>query len=274
MTTLSLHHLTMIHAHPLDLIEAAAAGGFSHCGIRLVAPRPGDPLVDVMNEAGAIAAIGRRLDDTGIKLLDIEAIWLSAETRVDDLAPALEAGARLGARYVLVVGNDADPTRLRDNFGALCALAAPLGMTLTLEFITYSKVQDLAAAAALIETVGKPNARLLIDMLQYFRSGAAPMDVRRYDAALFPYVQICDGPLKAPETLDERRQEARENRLLPGKGELPIHELLTALPLGIPLSLEAPTAALRGLDTLTQGKVAGAALRDFLSAKQIVRGVS
>jgi hypothetical protein len=103
-------------------------------------------------------------------------------------------------------------------------------------------------------------------MLQFFRSGASPSDVQDYEGALFPYAQICDGPLKAPETLDARRNEARENRLLPGRGELPLHELLAALPPGIPLSLEAPTAALRGLDIRTQGIIAGEALRTFLSS--------
>lgn len=262
---LSLHHLTMIQAHPLELIDAAAAGGFSHCGIRLVAPRPGDPLVDVLNEPGAIGAIERKLSDTGIALLDIEAIWLSGDTDVVSLLPALEAGARLGARYVVVVGNDEEPARLRENFGALCALAAPLEVTLMLEFITYSAVRTLDAASSLITSVGLPNAGLLIDMLQFFRSGASPAELKNYDGALFPYAQICDGPLKAPDTLEERRREAREDRLLPGKGELPLQDLLAALPLGIPLSLEAPSAVLRRLDYRTQGTIAGKALRNFLS---------
>ena len=123
MTTTSLHHLTMIHAQPVELIEAAAAGGFSHCGIRLVAPRPGDPLVDVLSERNGVRTIERRLVDTGIKLLDIEAVWLSADTQVSQLVPVLEAGARLGAKHVLVVGNDHVPSRLHDNFTAICSLA-------------------------------------------------------------------------------------------------------------------------------------------------------
>lgn len=265
MRTLSLHHLTAIHAHPLELIEAAAVGGFSHCGIRLIAPRPGDPLVDVLNKPGAIDAIARKLSDTGVKLLDIEAIWLGSDVHVADLLPALEAGARLGAQYVVVVGNDEDQERLQRNFAALCTLAAPCGITAMLEFITYSKVQTLDDAARLIASAGAPNAALLVDMLQFFRSGATPADLRLYDQKLFPYVQLCDGPLTAPETLDGRRREARENRLLPGKGELALHDLLAILPPGIPLSLEVPSASLRHLDPRTLGKTVGEAVRHFLS---------
>ncbi|MBS7706050.1 sugar phosphate isomerase/epimerase family protein [Chelatococcus asaccharovorans] len=268
MRVLSLHHLTMIDVHPLALIEAAAEGGFTHCGIRLVAPRPGDPLVDVLSEPGAMAAIGRKLADTGIGLLDIEAIWLGEATDVPALRPALEAGARLGAGHVLVVGNDPDEARLVDNFQALCEIGAPLGLRIMLEFITYCSVNSLQAAASCIRDVDRPNAGLLIDTLQFFRSGAVPADLASHDPSLFSYIQLCDGRRQAPASLEERRDEARRNRLLPGQGELPVRDLLRALPSGIPLSLEAPTLALRGLDPRIQGRIAGDALRSFLSEAQ------
>ena len=265
MRILSLHHLTMIDAHPLALIEAAAAGGFTHCGIRLVAPRPGDPLIDVLGEAGGILAIERKLRDTGIGLLDIEAIWLSPETDVAALQTALEAGAHLGARHVLVVGNDPEPARLCDRLGSVCALAAPIGLGVSLEFITYCTVDSLERAAALVREVRAPNIKLLIDALQFFRSGARPADLARHDPSLFAYVQLCDGPLRAPATLADRRTEAREDRLLPGQGEFSLKELLTALPPGLPISLEAPTRALRQFDFTTQGRIAGEALRSFFT---------
>jgi len=270
MTALSFHHLMMINAHPLQLIEAAACGGFSHCGIRLVAPRVGDPLVDVLSEAGAIGAIRRKLSDSGVKLLDIEAIWLSPGTDVRSLLPALEAAAELGGRFVLVVGNDENEERLRVNLAALCALAEPLGLKIMLEFITYCSVNSLGGAAATVNAVGAGNLGLLIDALQFFRSGATSRDVAPYDPSLFSYVQICDGRSEAPQTIDERRREAREDRLLPGEGQLPVKELLAALPAHIPISLEAPTARLRGLDFREQGRIAGKVLRSFLSEIEIV----
>ena len=47
MRPLSLHHLTMLQAHPLELVEAAAAGGFDYCGLRLVAPMSSDTVFDL-----------------------------------------------------------------------------------------------------------------------------------------------------------------------------------------------------------------------------------
>lgn len=223
----------------------------------------------MLGEAGSIAAIERKLRDAGIKLLDIEAIWLGPETDVAALRAALEAGKRLGARYVLVVGNDHDHVRLRDRLGSLCAMAAPLELTVVLEFITYCAIDSLERAAALIGDVHAPNAGFLIDALQFFRSDAQPADLTRHDPSLFAYVQLCDGPLRAPATLDERRIEVRENSMLPGHGELPVHALLAALPPGLPISLEAPSRALRNLEFLTQGRIAGEALRSFLAATPV-----
>lgn len=146
MPTLSLHHLTMIEAHPLQLIEAAAAGRFDHCGIRLAAPRPGDPLIDIAGDAETVRQVGRRLKDAGVTLLDIEAIWLGPDTSLDALRLPLEVGASLGAKYVLVVGNDDDRTRLADYFARLCDLAAGVGLTVMLEFITYCSIGSPPAA--------------------------------------------------------------------------------------------------------------------------------
>lgn len=265
MTRLSLHHLTMIEAHPLELIEAAAAGGFDYCGIRLVAPRPGDPLVDIAGERETVRQVGRRLTDSGVQLLDIEAIWLSPDTDIETLRLPLAVGASLGARYALAVGFDDDRARLSDNFARLCDLAATFGMTVMLEFITYCTIRSLGEARAMVEGSGRPNAGVLIDTLQFFRSGAAAADLDGLDPGLFRYMQICDAPRRAPETIEARRHEARTDRRLPGEGELPVGDLLGHLPPGIPLSLEAPTAALRGLPFTEQGKKAGAALRAFLA---------
>ncbi len=266
MPALSLHHLTMIEVHPLQLIDAAAAGGFDYCGIRLVAPRPGDPLVDIAGDAGTVRQVGRRLKEAGISLLDIEAIWLSPDTSLDTLRLPLEVGAGLGAKYVLVVGNDADRVRLGGNFSALCEMAAGFGLTVMLEFISYCSIGSLSEARAMVEGSGRANAGVLIDTLQFFRCGTQPRDLDGLAPGLFRYMQLCDAPLRGPESLEARRHEARTDRRLPGQGELPVAELLRHLPPAIPLALEAPGPALRGRPPLEQGRIAGEAVRSFLAS--------
>jgi len=255
----------MVKAHPLDLIDAAAAGGFDFCGIRLVAPRPGDPLVDVLGEPQIIREIGARLKNSGVRLLDIEAIWISPTTDVETLRHPLEVGAELGAQYVLVVGFDEERERLLERFSRICDIAKPLGLIVMIEFITYCSIKTIGEAARLVADSGRENAGVLIDTLQFFRSGASPSELDDYEPSLFRYMQLCDGRSTPPQTLDERRNEARRDRLLPGQGELPVANLLARLPSTIPLSVEAPTRDLYGLPFREQGRIAGEVTRRFLA---------
>lgn len=266
MPLLSFHHLCRIDTHPVDLIEAAAAGGFEFCGLRLVAPRPGDPLVPVVGDEAAVKAIERKLRDTGLRVLDIEAVWLAPDTDVESLRPAVETGARLGARYLLVVGFDADRARLLDNLQALSTMADSFGLRVMLEFITYTTIRNPAEALSLIRDSGT-GAGMLIDALQFFRAGSDPDELAACDRSLFPYMQICDAPLRAPSTIEERRREARTARLLPGEGELPLDRLLARLPPDVILSLEVPSSRLTALPPVEHGRVAGAALRRFLDGR-------
>ena len=68
-------------------------------------------------------------------------------------------------------------------------------------------------------------------------------------------MQLCDGPRIGPTSIDERRCEARTARLLPGEGELP---------LGISLSVDAPTLHLAALPFGEQARIVGETTRRFL----------
>jgi sugar phosphate isomerase/epimerase len=256
----------MLNAHPLELIDAAAAGGFDYCGIRLVAPMATDKIVDVVTDTGLVRQISQRLRATGVRLLDIEAIWLQPDTDVGALLPALEVGKELGAAHVLVVGYDSDKNRLLDNFSDVCQAAARLQMNVGLEFITYCSVGTLEQALTLLKDSRQPNAGLLLDALQFFRSGARCDQLETVDPALLRYMQICDGPSVGPVLLEDRRREARTARLLPGQGELPIAQLIKAMPAGVPLSVEAPTVALATLPFNEQARIAAGVTRRFLDS--------
>jgi len=71
---LSLAHLTVLDADPLTLIDAAAAGRFDAIGLRIVPPMPTDQIVPVIGNERLIGEIERRLDATGVRVLDIEAV--------------------------------------------------------------------------------------------------------------------------------------------------------------------------------------------------------
>jgi sugar phosphate isomerase/epimerase len=261
---LSLAHLTVLDAHPLELIDAAAAGGFNSVGLRIVAPMANDRIVPVIGDEALTRQIERKLADTGIDILDVEAIWLTPDSDVSSYIPTFETGARLGARHVLMVGNDPDEARVIDNFAHMCTLAAPFGLKFMLEFIPYCQTATVEAAHRVVTRAGQPNSGVLVDALHRSRSGGSPADLEILDPAWLSYCQICDARAARPTEVAELRNEARTGRLYPGQGTLPLTDLLDALPEGIPLGVEAPYAEYADRSPIERGKLCGASTHRFL----------
>jgi len=251
---LSLHHLTMLHADPFELVTAARVGGFDCCGIRIVPPDPADAVFDLVGDVAMRRRLRSHLQDSGIGVLDVEAIWIRGNTDVTLLAPAMDAAAELGARFFLTVGYDFDRPRLVDSLGRLADLAAGRGLDIPLEFITYTAVTTLADAWEVMTQVGRPNVRILIDSLQFFRAGAEFDLLAALPAPALPYAQLSDGSASTPQTVPALRHEARTSRMIPGEGELDLRRLLATLPDGTPLAVEAPT---RELAHVPHGGAAG-----------------
>lgn len=245
--SVSLHHLTMLRADPFELVDAAAAGGFDRCGVRIVAPDPDQTVCDLVGDRTLRSRFVKHLRSSGVEILDFEAVWLRDDTDVNALVPALEAAADMGSKYVLTVGYDFQLHRLADTFGRLADAADQFGLTLPLEFITYSAITSLADAVALTAQVGRRNVSILIDSLQFFRAGAEFDVLEKIAPSTLPYAQLSDGPAVGPTRVEALRFEARSARLIPGEGELDLRRLLAALPPTIPLSIEAPTHELAPL---------------------------
>ncbi len=267
---LALAHLTISDARPLELIEAAKQGGFDSIGLCLSPSKAGQIFFPVVGNQREVNAIKAKLGDDGIRILDIEAIWLTAETSPDQFAGMLETGAELGARYALVIGNDPDKQRLKDNYATLCRNVEPLKIRMMLEFLPYLTVNTIEAAKEIIAYASSSSAGLMVDSLHLMRSGASPADIGGIDPSLLGYCQICDAPITAPP-FEELRLEAREGRDYPGLGELPLTDFVKALPEGMPLSLEAPSARHASLSIIERAKLAGDAVRHMVRQSQTER---
>jgi sugar phosphate isomerase/epimerase len=242
---ISLAALTMLELSPPDLVSTAAAAGYSHVGLRLIAATPHEPQHPMIGDTPMVRETRARLDATGVEVLDVEILRLTPDTRVaDDYRPAIETGACLGAKHLLVAGNDADEARLVDRFAELCDLAASYGMAAHLEFMPWTDAKDLMQAARIVERAARPNGCILVDAFHLSRSRSRVEDIARLPAAYFRYAQFCDVPAAVPATTEDILFEARAERRFPGEGELDLVALLRALPDGIPLSLEVPTHTL------------------------------
>lgn len=247
-------------------MRVAAEAGFQKVGIRLTStPSVGVPPYDMLGDTPLVRETARRLADTGISVLEVEFLRFEPDIPVGVPEGFLETGARLGAKYVLVMSAEPDEARTLDRFGDLCERAAQFGLHVVLEFAIYTGVRTLEHAAQMIKLSGRTNASILVDALHFSRAGGLPAHIAHIDPSLFHYAQICDAVQVRPTDTPGLIREARTGRLLPGDGVLPLRDLVRALPNGIPLNIEAPVRATMHLPALERARQAYSSMQGFLT---------
>lgn len=263
--TLSLSALTVLELTPPEMVDCAAQAGYSHVGLRLLPATETEVHYDLIGDTPMIREIRARLRDTGVRVLDIEILRLKPDTDVKAYQSVLETGAALGARFVLVAGNDPDEARLTDRFGALCDLALPLGLKPYIEPMPWTDVKNVVQAGRIVMAAGRANGGIIIDPIHFDRSGSSLADIAALPTELFGYMQFCDAPAVRPHDVQGLLFQARCERKFPGEGGLELAGLLDTLPADIPLSLEVPTEELaKTVGALERAKRAHAATLRFL----------
>ncbi len=243
--TISLAPLSILELAPPDMVTCAAQAGYSHLGLRLNPVMPNlDVSYPIIGDTEMVREVARRLADTGLKVLDVEFIRITPDTRVSDHVPMLETAARLGAKHVLAGGGDADEGRLAARFGELCDAALPLGLTVDLEPIPLFELRTLAQAERVLARADRPNSGLVIDPIHFDRSRERLADAARIPRKWLHYMQLCDAPAERPADAAGLQFQARYERMIPGEGGLDLPGLLRALPRDLPLGVEVPMAAL------------------------------
>lgn len=219
---------------PADMVSTAASAGWPACGIWFDGTTWSDRTT---------AEVRRRLDDTGIVALDVEPI-IPADGSDDHAARLVEAAARLGARFVLFTSRLKDHGATAARYAEVCAMAEPHGITVVCEFLPIFPLSSIAIADQVVSGVRSKNTGILVDNLHLSRSGGSVDDVRRLGPERFPYLQIADAPNERPADMGALFDEALNGRLLPGDGDLPIADLLDAVP-DVALSFEVRSRFLR-----------------------------
>ncbi|VTU45582.1 hypothetical protein [Variovorax sp. PBL-E5] len=109
---------------------------------------------------------------------------------------------------------------------------------------------------------------MLIDLLHLWRSGGTAEMLRDVPSSALGSVQLCDARLQDP-TDAGLIDEARQGRLFPGEGELPLKAFMDALPAAIPVGAEVPCGQTHpGLGPWERAARACAASREFLASWQ------
>lgn len=236
---ISLAHLTVLELDPPSVIRLAARLGYSSIDLRLAPATPTDIDYPLFGDTTMRREVLALLADTGVAVYDVEIIRMTDKTEAKSYERLFEAASLLGAKRTKVIGIDRDEALMAEKFAALCEVARPYGLTIDLEFVSFLGIRSLDSAARVVRAAGAANGNLLVDALHLSRSGGTVEEVAAAKG-LMGYIQLCDAVAAVPGDDAGKLHEARNARLAPGDGALPLAGLLRAVPKSFPISLEVP----------------------------------
>jgi sugar phosphate isomerase/epimerase len=178
-----------------------------------------------------------------------------------DVADQLEAGVVNIAHFL---GTAVEFQALAEAIAELAVQARLRRVRLTIEFIPGTGIPDLATAHRLACTAGADVVSVMLDTWHHARSGGRVSGVRRLSPGGIGGLQISDRV--APPPGSEYR--IMEDRLLPGRGELPLAALLSAALANNPevaVGVEVFSGELRSMPLDEAANAAMEALRDVLA---------
>ena len=238
MRPISLHQIVAPEISPTGLVGIAGDLDCQHVCLFTQGPPGGWKFPTVGDDD--MPELSTAMADRGISAYGVTSFPLHPDTDVAVYEAGLARGGRLGAQYASVRVLDPDDARVVDAFARLGEIAALHGLIPSIEFTGYNAPDVLPRALRIIESAGV--GTLTIDPLHIVRSGASFDLLRSLDRSRFGYVQLCDGPLKAPE--GQYGHESAAERQSPGDGEFPLDEILALAPDGRAVSLETPSERL------------------------------
>lgn len=251
MDRLGIGMLSVFGLPPVELVNLAA-----DLGCRLVsAALQGMPLVplgyprfSLTDDAGLRQKVLAVMADRGVTISLGDGFLVLPDADMSAFRADLDVLAELGVPRINVVSLDPDLARSFDQFAALTEHAAHRGIQTLLEPVPGLTVGDLPTALAAVEHVGRADFRLLIDTMHLVRSGSGAADLAAINPARIGYAQLNDTTLRPRG--GNYMGEAMFERMVPGEGELPLRDILSALPPDIVIELEVPRRSL-ALDGVT-----------------------
>jgi sugar phosphate isomerase/epimerase len=254
---LGLEFISTLGMNPVDAVRLTADLGLRRTGM---APAPiasnphGFAPWDLRSDPSLVRATKAAAREHGVAISLGEGFIIMPGSDMADAEALVDVMAELGAPALNACSLEQDRNRAIEQFALFAEMARKRGLVATLEFMPLMWPMTLAEALAFVHDSGAANARLLLDAMHVYRSGATTAEVAALDPSLIGYVQLCDAPM--PAQADDYGMEARDNRLCPGEGDLPLGEFLGALPATVPLGLEVP---------MVRKAEAGIALREALA---------
>ncbi|CAM5184577.1 Sugar phosphate isomerase/epimerase OS=Castellaniella defragrans OX=75697 GN=HNR28_003404 PE=4 SV=1 [Castellaniella defragrans] len=241
----SLSQLTALELDPPAMVGTAAKTGYQACGIRMLPVTPGGACHPLMDDPALLNETLARIHDTGVRIADLEIIFLTKTFRAQDYMAFFEAGQKLGASNILVGGGDANEARATESFVRLCEACKPYGLTADIEFMPWLPVDRLSAAQRIVAAAGQSNGGVLVDPLHFARSASTLDELAALPKSMIHYAQICDAPAGVPTEASELIHTARRARLPAGEGGIDLAAIFERIPSDTLISVEVPNDELR-----------------------------
>jgi sugar phosphate isomerase/epimerase len=245
MRDLGIEFISVFGLPPVDFVHLAADLGCRHISAALV----GRPLESLGYQEFSLkedVALRRRMltamDERGVGISLGEGMVITPDADVSTLAADLDVMAELGAAQINTLSFDRDRDRTFDQLATLTQMAAERGMGTTIELAPGATIGDPGVLRAAIEHVGRPDLRLALDTMHWVRAGLGPAELRQIGPERIGYVQLSDTTLRP--RLASYLKEAMYERMAPGDGELPLVDLLAAVPADVVVGLEIPMRTL------------------------------
>jgi sugar phosphate isomerase/epimerase len=238
----SLAHLTVIGCTPPEVTYIAARAGYDFVSLRLIPMGVEGEYKCISKEKDMIRETRQALEETGIKMLDLELARILDNVTPETYLPAMEVAAELGARHIITSAWTQERNErnfIIDRYAEICDLAAPLGLTVDLEFPSFSSISSLRDATDVVRAAERSNGGILIDTLYLYFSGVSLDELEKIPTEWLHFMHICDTDAVLPTTLDEMRHVARDERKYFGEGRIDFPSILSRVPL-VPFSIELP----------------------------------
>ena len=271
---IGIDFISVLAQPPVDFVNLAADLGCQRISLALqpITGNPhGYPAWSLRDDPALRRETIAAMRDRGVSLATGEGFFARPDQPVANSGGDMDLMCELGARQITVLSLDPDRARAFDQCAAYAQMAHTRGLKTNVEFVFGLAIGDLPTALEFVRHAGDLDVGVVIDFMHLCRSGAGADEVRALDPAIIGAVQICDAPLKSAFAV--YGEEARHHRLPPGQGELPLLELLTALPPEINIGIEVPMfeQAKAGVSPLDRLSGCVAATRDLLEQADAAR---
>ncbi|MFV5639476.1 sugar phosphate isomerase/epimerase family protein [Acinetobacter oleivorans] len=265
----SLSFLTVADVTPVEAVKIAAKCGYAAVGLRLLPAAPNEVDYPILNDSKLIKETKAALNDTGVRIADVEIVRITQDFEPRKYLQFLSTAEQLGARHILVAGNDPEQSRLIHHFAQFCELSKQFDLSCDLEFMPWTNVKNLAQAEYIVNQSGQENAAILIDALHFDRSDSTLEQIKALNPKQLNYVQLCDGFAEYDPSDEGLIKIARSNRLVPGQGEIDLVGLIRALPKEIMLAAEVPNLVLAERPALERAEVNLQAMKQLVALAQL-----